>query len=236
MDRDPPRQPAAVKTVLLVEDETDLRKELAAALEATGYRVLQSDGVAVAFQLFQAHSPDAVVLDVGLPDGNGVELCEKLRSHKTLGKTPIILLTSRREIEEKAGGFGAGADQYLVKPIAPRELSMWLQAILQRQALDKDEGNELVAGDVAIDRAAHLVRFGDATVTDLTPKEFDLFYALVKHRPKVFSRQYILSKIWRTVAVDGVVNAHISNLRRKLPQRLADRLQTVPGKGFRYFG
>ncbi|MBI4346743.1 MAG: winged helix-turn-helix transcriptional regulator [Elusimicrobia bacterium] len=112
---------------------------------------------------------------------------------------------------------------------------MWVRALLQRLDFAADGGGALVAGDVRIDPDAHLVTFGESTIPNLTRKEFDLFFSLVKSRPKVLTRKFVLSKLWRTVSVDGVVDTHISNLRRKLPQPLADRIQTVPGKGFRYF-
>ncbi|MBI4346583.1 MAG: response regulator transcription factor [Elusimicrobia bacterium] len=226
---------AAPKTVLVVEDDPVLRRATALVLEGAGFRVLQSDGAAVGLHLFQSESPDLAILDWTLPDGSGLELCGKIRAHKTLGKTPVIMLTSRRQLQEKAEGFKAGADQYLVKPVPAEELVLWVSALLKRISLERDGEGPLVAGDVTVDDAGHLVRFGDATVTDLTPKEFQLFRGLVRLSPRVLSRRFILAQLWRTVAVDGVVDTHLSNLRKKLPQRLADRIQAVPGKGFRYF-
>ncbi|MBI4348763.1 MAG: response regulator transcription factor [Elusimicrobia bacterium] len=223
------------KTVLIVEDEADFRKASALALSTLGLRVLQSDGVAVGFHLFQQEEPSLVILDINLPDGTGVDLCKKIRAHKTLAKTPVIMLTARGQLEHKEEGFGAGADQYLVKPVATKELMMWVQALLQRLAFDADEGGEVVVGDLTIHTDAHLVRWKDVTISNLTVKEFELLYSLVKKRPKVLTRQFILSKLWRTVALDSVVDSHMSNLRRKLPPELADKLQTVPGKGFRFF-
>ncbi|MBI5199999.1 MAG: response regulator transcription factor [Elusimicrobia bacterium] len=226
---------AATKTLLLVEDDGAARKGWAANLEREGYRVLESDGVNVAYNLFQQEKPDLIVLDMNLPDGNGVDFCKRVRNHKTLHATPVIMLTGRGEIDDKAAGFDAGVDQYLVKPVVTRELLLWVKALLNRLALDKEEGGQLEAGDLAIDPDSHLVRFRDVTVTNLTGKEFDLFYALVKRSPKVLTREWILSTLWKTVAVDNLADVHISKIRHKLPPALADRVQTVPGKGFRYF-
>lgn len=230
-----PRPSPTGKTILFVEDDSQTRRYAALALSSLGHRVLQADSAAVGFHLFQTERPDLVVLDRQLPDGDGVEFCRKVRAHKLLSRTPVIMFTAKGDLDDKAAGFDAGADQYLVKPVAPSELAMWVQALLQRLAYDADEGGELTAGDVVIDTASHLVRFRDAPISDLTGKEFDLFYSLVRRRPKVLSRRFILSTLWKTVRVDSVVDAHISNLRRKLPQELADRVQTVPGNGFRYF-
>ncbi|MBI4347482.1 MAG: response regulator transcription factor [Elusimicrobia bacterium] len=225
----------AGKTILMIEDDGNTRRAFAAALASLGHRVLESEGIEVGYHLFQTEKPDLIVLDVGLPDGTGYDFCKKVRAHKTLHATPVIMLTGKGQLDEKKEGFESGADQYLVKPVLPQELLLWAQALMNRLALDKDEGGQLEAGDLTIDPAAHLVKFGDVTIPNLTAKEFDLFYALVKKRPKVLSREWILSTLWRTVAVDNLVDAHMSKLRRKLPQSLADRLQAVPGKGFRYF-
>ncbi|MBI4347754.1 MAG: response regulator transcription factor [Elusimicrobia bacterium] len=230
-----PRKPAGGKTLLFIEDDLETRRYAALALAGLGHRVLEADTIAVGLHLFQSERPDLVILDIALPDGSGLEFSRKARAHKVLARTPIIMLTGKGELDDKAAGFDAGADQYLVKPVAPRELAMWAQALLQRVAFEEGHGGELVAGDVIIDPDANLVRFRNLSIANLTNKEFDLFYCMVKNRPKILSRQFFLSKLWRTVAVDNLVDSHLRNLRRKLPQELADRLQAVPGKGFRYF-
>lgn len=204
------------------------------ALSGAGYRVHEADGVAVALHLFRTHEPDLAVLDLELPDGSGLEVCKGIRAHKTLSATPVIMLTGKGGLDDKGAGFEAGADQYLVKPVAPRELLMWTGALLRRLKLDAGEGEELRAGELGIDLKSHLVRFKDRTISNLTVKEFELLYFLVRKRPQVLSRKFILSNLWHTVAVDNVVDTHIFNLRRKLPPEAADKLQSVPGKGFRY--
>lgn len=236
MGTDSPTPASPARIVLLVEDNEDVRRPAARALSSAGFRVLEAEGIEIGFHLFQTQRPHLVVLDVALADGDGVELCRKIRAHKALAATPVIMLTGKGKFEEKAAGFEAGVDQYLVKPVLPRELLLWVQALLHRVSLDADESQPLVAGDVTVDPGAHLVRFQDAVVSNLTVKEFELLYILVKKRPQVLSRQWILSNLWRTVAVDNLVDTHLGRLRHKLPSALADRLQTVPGKGFRYFG
>lgn len=224
------------KTILLVEDDALSREPLRAALQGAGYRVLEADGVAVGLNEFRTKSPALVVLDIQLPDGTGLEFCRAVRAHKTLAKTPVIMLTGRGGLEQKGEGFSAGADHYLVKPVHPREALMWVASLLRRVASEREEGESLEAGDLAIDRKALVVRYKDAVLPKLTAKEVELLYFLVRKRPAVLSRKYILSTLWRTVAVDHVIDTHIGNLRRKLPVELADRIQNVPGKGFRYFG
>jgi DNA-binding response OmpR family regulator len=174
-------------------------------------------------------------LDNYLPDISGLDICRRIRSHGSLFATPVIMLTGQAGLEEKEAGFAAGADQYLVKPVSPRELILWVQALLRRLGFDNEEGVTLAVGDLEIDKTSYLVRFQGQVMPHLTGKEFDLLYFLVKHRPKVLSRKQILSQLWHTITVDRVVDTHISTLRRKLPTLLSDRIQNLPGRGFRYF-
>lgn len=223
------------KCILLIEDEADMRRMARAALESAGHRVIEADGVQVGLNIFRSQKPDLVILDIKLPDGDGLEACQSIRRHKALAATPVIMLTGRGQMDEKLLGFSAGADQYLVKPVPPQELLSWVSALLRRVAYDTSIGDELVAGDLVIDLKSHLVRFREEIIANLTGKEFDLLYYLVRKRPHVLSRKYILSNLWHTIAVDHVVDTHIGNLRRKLPREVSDRIQNVPGKGFRYF-
>jgi len=222
------------KTVLLVEDDALVRRDVALALAAEGFRVIESDLGKVGWELFLSKRPDLAILDLTLPDIGGIELCEKIRGHKELGRTPVIILTGRSQPDDKLSGFKAGADQYLVKPVAPTELALWAEALLRRVALDAGETDILRIGELELDNNSRMVRYRGEEVPYLTAKEFDLLYFLAKKRPQVLSRKQILSTLWRTVAVDGLVDTHLYNLRRKLPQALADRIQAVRGKGFRF--
>lgn len=219
---------------MLVEDDARMRAVMSEALSGAGYRVLEADGVAVALNLTRTRLPDLAVLDVELPDGSGLEICRSIRAGRAVSATPIIMLTGKGALDEKGAGFDAGADQYLVKPVSPKELLMWVAALLRRLRLDAGTEAGLCAGDLVIDVKAHLVRFGEVVVSNLTVKEFELLCFLVSKRPRVLSRKAILSNLWHTVAVDNVVDTHMFNLRRKLPPAAADRLQSVPGKGFRW--
>jgi len=223
----------AESLILVVDDDPELRKLLRAALEADGHRVLEAEGAELGLHLLRTRKPGLVILDRGLPDGEGVEVLRKIRagSERT---TPVIMLTAQGALEEKTEAFTAGADQYLVKPVEVKELILWVQALLRRLSFDRGDGDVLEVGELAIDVRAHQVRYKDVRVTNLTVKEFELFYFLVRKRPQVFSRQAILSSLWHTITVDHVVDTHISNLRRKLPPEVSDRIQNVPGRGFRF--
>lgn len=226
---------AVDKTVLLVEDDAEARQILAAALSQAGLRVLEAESAKMGLHLFRSGRPELLILDVNLPDGSGIEVCRGARQHPELGAVPIVMLTGLGQFDAKSEGFFAGADHYFVKPVEPRELVLWVRALFRRLALDKDEGKVLEAGPLAIDPKGRVVRFDGELLRDITAREFDLLYALVRRRPKALSRRFILSKVWRTVATDNVVDAHVRNLRRKLPREAGDRVQSVPGRGFRYF-
>ncbi|MBI4348128.1 MAG: response regulator transcription factor [Elusimicrobia bacterium] len=225
---------AEAAKVLVVEDEADSRSAAEAALAGAGYRVILADTFESGWSLFLQHQPGLAVLDLQLPDGSGVDLCQKIRAHEKLGATPVIMLTGKGGLGSKKDGFDAGADQYLVKPVLPEELLMWAKALLRRLALDHGEGDVLRAGDCELNAKAHTVRWQGVALPRLTSKEFDLLYFLVKKRPRVMSREEILRQVWDTITVDKVVDVHLYNLRKKLPPALADRVQNIPGKGFRY--
>src|SRR5438270_13756207 len=119
------------KTILVVEDDADVRRSLETALREAGHRVLATDTIVSGWHLFGSERPDLAILDVNLPDGTGFELCEKIRKHKELKATPVVILTAQAGYESKVSGFTAGADQYLVKPVAPSELLLWVEALLK---------------------------------------------------------------------------------------------------------
>ena len=222
--------------LLFIEDDVEARTPIRDILVGCGYRVLEAESVEMGVHLFLRQAPDLVILDVNLPDGTGIEVCKAIRSHKTLSRTPVIMLTGAGKFEDKDAGFSAGADHYLVKPIEARELLLWVNALLRRADPAADSQKTVEAGDLKIDVDSHVVLFKGQSITDLTAKELQLLYFLVRSRPKPLSRKYIISCLWRTVVVDNLVDVHISNLRKKLPVELSDRIQSVPGKGFRYLG
>ena len=222
------------KLVLLVEDDAALRATLRAGLVAAGLRVAEAENAEVGLQQFGLRRPDLVVLDVALPDGDGFEVCRRIREGQAGPATPVIMLTARGGFQDKETGFSAGADQYLVKPVRADELVLWARALLRRLALDRDEGDCLQADELLIELDNHRVRWRELVIANLTVKEFDLLCLLVKRRPQVLGRKQILDVLWQTITVDRVVDVHIGNLRRKLPPELADRIQSIPGRGYRF--
>lgn len=225
--------------VLVVDDETALAGVVAGYLRREGFAVhLAHDGPA-AVAAAREHKPDLVVLDVMLPGFDGVEVCRQLRGFTD---AYIIMLTARDEEVDKVVGLSVGADDYLVKPFAPRELIARVRAMLRRprtvsgsSAPEADEAEPLQLGELSIDTAARTVAVGGATV-DLTRTEFDLLAALAG-RPRVaFTRRQLLSAVWGDdwYGDEHVVDVHIAHLRHKLADD-ADTpryIRTVRGVGY----
>jgi DNA-binding response OmpR family regulator len=226
--------PPAERSILVIEDDAGVRETLRLTLQPLGYYLMESDRVDGGLHLLRQRKPDLVVLDIELPDGNGFDICRKIRDSAELAATPVIMLTGKTDLESKLSGFSAGADQYLVKPLHPKEFLAWVEALFHRQDFYRQEPAGLTAGRLNIDVQSRLIRFDDAIIANLTAREFDLLYYLVKNRPRVMSRDAILKQAWKTVGVDNLVDSHLNKLRRKVPAALSDKIQAVPGKGYRY--
>ncbi len=223
-------------SVLIVEDHKETGELVKAALEDAGFRAACVSSVKEALAYMSAGAPCLIVLDIALPDGSGLEISRWVRANASLSDIPIIVLTGKDAIADKGRGFQAGVDQYLIKPINMDELVMWAKALLRRVAMDKSGGASLKAGALEMEVRSQMARYKGEPLHDLTRREFELLYALAKNSPRIMSRIEILSQVWRTVAVPNLVDTHMFNLRRKLPRELADSLQSVSGKGFRFFG
>lgn len=223
------------KHILIVEDHKETQLMLTAALEDSGFSVHCVDTIQAARDAMRRAAPCLLILDLVLPDGHGLEVCSWVRTHSGQESMPIIALTGQDGLRNKQEGFCAGVDQYLTKPIDMAELVMWVKALLRRVDMDKSGGPLLTANDLQLDARSQLVKFRSRAVENLTRREFELLYALVKNSPRILPRREILEKIWRTVAVENLVDTHMFNMRGKLPPELAENVQSVPGKGFRYF-
>ncbi|HBE89293.1 MAG TPA: DNA-binding response regulator [Elusimicrobia bacterium] len=223
-------------SVLVVEDNRETRVMLEAVLADAGFRPVCAGCVRDAETYLERHRPCLVILDLALPDGDGLDICRGIREGERFPDIPIIALTGKAALAEKKKGFSSGVDQYLTKPIDMDELVMWSKALLRRVSRDKSGGSSLRAGELEIDIKAHLVRYAGRTLESLTRREFQLLHALVKNSPAILSREEIISHVWRTAAVVNLVDTHLHNLRRKLPPELAGKVQAVPGKGYRYLG
>ena len=222
--------------ILLVDDDTLLVKSLSFLLRQDGYEVLAATSAAEATEAVRRSSPDLIILDVGLPDLNGVEVCRRLR---LIGATPIIMLTGRRHDTDKVLGLDAGADDYVVKPFVTSELLARVRAVLRRARQASTPGGTVapfVVGAIRIDRGARKVWVNDQPVA-LTAREYDLLALLAGQAGRAVSRQYILDRIWGTDFVGdlGALDVYIRALRKKLEPNpdQPSYIRTLRGVGYR---
>ena len=225
---------SGTQTLLVVEDDAATRKGLEDALRGGGYSSVAAPSLAAARRLFADRPFDAVLLDLSLPDGSGIDFVESVRAHPTRRSTPVIVLTGDSRLDTKLSGLSLGADQFLTKPIDGEELVYWIAALLRRARDDGEASGTLSVDGWVIDPDAHVLRLPDREIPDLTLKEFDLLYKLMAARPRVLSKRFILSKLWHTVLTDNTVEVHIRRIRAKLGEAAAARVQTIPGKGYTF--
>jgi DNA-binding response OmpR family regulator len=215
--------------VLVVEDDTDIAGVLRRSLDKEGYDVRVAGDGAAAIDEAGVFEPDAVVLDLGLPRLDGVEVCRRLRDD---GDVPILILTARDALEARVEGLDSGADDYLVKPFERDELLARLRALLRRRP---PRGSAfLVVGDLRLNPDTHQVTRGDREL-ELTAREFELLEHLMRNERIVVSRQALLDEVWgyHPFAETNTVDVFISNLRRKLEADGEARvLHTVRGAGY----
>src|SRR5205085_6567641 len=178
-------------SVLLVEDEENLASLVAAYLEQEGYRVASVGTGADALRTLEQTPVRLVVLDLNLPDMDGLDVCRQIRIRSSV---PIVMLTARDEEADRLAGLGAGADDYLGKPFSPKELVARMKAVLRRSEPNAEE-QVLVLGDVVLQRGAREVGVAGEPV-ELRPKEFDLLAYLIQNRGVVVSRELLLERVW----------------------------------------
>jgi two-component system alkaline phosphatase synthesis response regulator PhoP len=215
-------------SILLVEDEENLASLVRAYLEQEGYRVLWAGTGADALHTLETEPVRLVVLDLNLPDMDGVDVCKQIRTRSSV---PVVMLTARDEEADRLAGLGAGADDYMGKPFSPRELVARMKAVLRRSAPDEDD-SMLVLGDVVLRRSAREVGVAGEEV-ELRPKEFDLLAYLMENRGAVLSRDLLLERVWGYDYVGGTrtVDVHVAQLRRKLGR--PDLIRTIRGAGYK---
>jgi DNA-binding response OmpR family regulator len=224
--------------ILLVDDEADSRTVIKTVLEHNDFRVITADHAEQAVAVANEERPDLVLADVVMPSMSGVALCRALRGDRRTASLPIVLMSAMRRGEaEQAEGLEIGADDYLVKPVASRLLLARLRALLKRCAAAGDGAQTMRAGTLTVDQAARVATAAGKALP-LTRKEFDLLSLLIEKRGRVLGAPYLLETIWgydTAVYKDPhTVEVHVSSLRRKIGPKLARRIVTVPGVGYRF--
>jgi DNA-binding response OmpR family regulator len=214
--------------ILLVEDEETIRDFVRLGLEYEGVEVDVSDSWRRALEQVRAFGPDLVVLDLLLPELDGLEVCRALRRTSSL---PIIMLTARGEVDDRVLGLESGADDYLAKPFKFKELLARIRAVLRRSGADP--GRTLKVGPLMLDTHTRQVTRDGRTV-DLTPRELELLEQLMRHPRWVLSREQLLDRIWGMdyLGDANVVEVHVSALRAKLGDQERQLIRTVRGVGY----
>jgi two-component system response regulator MprA len=217
--------------LLVVEDDPQVRGMLVRALGYEGFQVQGAADAAAAFAALRAGRPDLVLLDLLLPDLDGMEVCRRLR--EAGDGVPIMMLTARDGLEDRIAGLEIGADAYVVKPFDTAELVARVRSLLRR-ARAAEERTERRFADLVVDLAAREVHRGDRLV-ELTKREFDLLALLIEHPRRVISRERLLTEAWgyRSAVETNAVDVYVGYLRRKLEEGGEERLiWTVRGAGF----
>jgi len=221
--------------VLVVDDERQILRALRVLLRDAGFEVTTAETAQEALDAVTVRPPDAAIIDLILPDGNGVDLCRSIREWSEM---PIIVLSAVGDESEKVRALEAGADDYVTKPFGPDELIARLRAALRRTGRATDEP-VLRADGLEVDLAAHRVTVNDGDV-HLTPIEFDLLRALMLGRGRLLTHRTLLREVWGPAYEDDtqVLRVHIANLRRKIePERGSpSHILTDPGVGYRFAG
>ena len=223
-----------MKTVLVVDDEPKIVQIARAYLEHAGFAVVSASDGKAALATARSSRPDLIVLDLGLPELDGLDVARALRRDSTI---PIVMLTGRGDEADKIAGLEIGADDYVTKPFSPKELVARIRAVLRRTERPPDAGDVVRAGEVTLDVPRMRVRVGDRAV-ELTPTEFQLLAALARAPGRIFTRAQLLDAVHGVAfeSYERAIDAHVKNIRRKLEPdpRVPRYLLTVYGVGYRF--
>jgi two-component system KDP operon response regulator KdpE len=231
----PTSPPLPGPTVLVVEDDDETRAAITRDLTARGYRIVTAADGRSALRRWESQRPDVVLLDLGLPDIDGLQLITRIRRE---AMTPIVILSGRFAEREKVEALERGADDYVTKPFGVDELNARLRVALRRAAGPAaDAGGLMVAGSLELDPARHEVRVA-GTRLEVTPREFEILRVLLTHAGRVVTKGRLLRAVWGVAyqAEDSYVYVHVSQLRRKLAAAdpaLRELIVTEPGVGYR---
>ena len=217
--------------ILLVDDDADILEIVGFNLETEGYQVLKANNGKEAVAIAKREHPNLVILDVMMPEMDGIEACENMRKLPELQSTVITFLTARGEDYSQVAGFDVGADDYITKPIKPKLLVSKVKALLRRVKEENPAEDVLRIGDIEINREEYKIVKDNVEII-LPRKEFELFYLLASKPGKVFKREEILDKVWGNEVIVGgrTIDVHIRKLREKIGD---DLFKTIKGVGYK---
>jgi len=220
-------------TILIVDDDGHIRDVLRFALEKAGYRVLEAADGSAALAAFEREPADAIVLDIIMPEIDGVEVCRKLRQSS---RVPILFLSSRDEELDRILGLEIGADDYVTKPFSPRELVARVRALLRRAStpVEHEEAAPITRGPLSIDQGRYRCTWNGTEVV-LTVSEFELLRAIMRTPGRVYSRGELVDRAWGAGhhITERTIDSHVRRIRRKFADVGADPIETVFGVGYR---
>ena len=218
--------------ILLVDDEPDILEIVGYNLKNEGYQVYTANNGLEALKSAKKITPNLILLDIMMPEMDGIETCEKIRAIKSLENTLIAFLTARNEDYSYVAGFDAGADDYITKPIKPKVLISKVKSLLRRLKAESQEDSSVKVGDITINRDEYLI-FKDDKKIFLPRKEFELFSLLTSKPGKVFKRETILDSVWGNEVVVGgrTIDVHIRKLREKIGD---NHFKTIKGVGYKF--
>ena len=223
-------------SVLVIEDEPDIRKTIDYNLSKESYKVIQAASIAEGEKAIAENDIDVVILDLMLPDGSGLTLCRDIKSNSRTKDIPIIILTAKADEVDRVVGFELGADDYVIKPFSVRELILRVKAILKRGTSAKDTAEEssYSFGDLRLNFDAYQVFINDSEIR-LTALEFRLLKHLIDRRGRVQTRDQLLEEVWgySSSVTTRTVDTHIKRLREKLGP-IGNYIQTIRGVGYRF--
>ena len=225
--------------ILLVDDEEDILEFISYNLEKEGFKVYTASNGVEAIEKAKKKNPHLIILDVMMPEMDGIEACSEIRKIPELADTIIAFLTARGEDYSQIAGFDAGADDYITKPIRPKVLISRVKALLKRvdgaaSGYEKEKRNEQIVaiGDLIIDRERYIINISGKEII-LPKKEFELLSLLVSKPDKVFTREEIYNRVWgdQVVVGDRTIDVHIRKLREKIG---SDQIKTLKGIGYKF--
>ncbi len=218
--------------ILLVDDEPDILEIVEYNLAAEGYKVVTAENGEQAVKIAKKRKPHLIILDVMMPEMDGIEACEQIRKVPELSDTIITFLTARGEDYSQMAGFDAGADDYITKPIKPKVLVSKVKALLRRFKENGDSASIVTLGDLVINRDEYKIIKDDEEII-LPRKEFELLSLLASIPGRVFKREEILDKVWGNDVIVGgrTIDVHIRKLREKIGD---DSFKTVKGVGYKF--
>ncbi len=225
--------------VLIVDDEQAIVDFIRLGMRYEGFRVAEAGDGQAGLELAQRLRPDVIVLDILLPDADGLQVCQRLRASTATANVPILMLTAKDEVQDRVAGLESGADDYLTKPFSFEELLARIRALLRRQQRQLAAGGPgarvLRVGAIALDEAAHEVHRGNALV-ELTATEYNLLHLFMMHPRQVLDRQTILNRVWGYdfMGETNIIEVYVRYLREKIEEDPSNPklIQTVRGVGY----